>query len=42
MSEAGTQAGRGRYAREALSLWVDDAEDAELVEELRLPERTRA
>ena len=76
MSEAGTQAGRGRYrvvyeyddsgawtvdvpdvpgchtwgetlrqarryAREALSLWVDDAEDAELVEELRLPERTR-
>jgi len=28
------------HAREALSLWVDDAEDAELVEELRLPERT--
>lgn len=31
---------RGRV-REALSLWVDDADDAELVEEVRLPPSAR-
>jgi predicted RNase H-like HicB family nuclease len=30
-----------RRIREALSLWVDDAEDAELVEEIRLPSDAR-
>lgn len=31
-----------RRVREALSLWVDDAETAELVEDLRLPPETLA
>jgi len=30
-----------RRIREALSLWVDDAESADLVEEIRLPARVR-
>jgi predicted RNase H-like HicB family nuclease len=30
-----------RRIREALSLWVDDAESAELVDEIRLPARVR-
>ena len=30
-----------RRIREALSLWVDDADKAELVEEVRLPSRVR-
>jgi predicted RNase H-like HicB family nuclease len=31
-----------RRIREALSLWVDDAEQAELVEDIRLPARVRS
>jgi predicted RNase H-like HicB family nuclease len=31
-----------RRIREALSLWVDDAETAELIEEVRLPARVRS
>jgi len=31
-----------RRIREALSLWVDDAESAELLEEIRLPARVRS
>ena len=30
-----------RRVREALALWVDDADDAELVEEVRLPPEAR-
>lgn len=30
-----------RRVREALALWVDDADDAELVEEVRLPPKAR-
>jgi predicted RNase H-like HicB family nuclease len=30
-----------RRIREALSLWVDDAESAELIEDVRLPARVR-
>ena len=30
-----------RRVREALSLWVDDAESAELIEDIRLPARVR-
>lgn len=30
-----------RRIREALSLWVDDADTAELIEEVRLPRRVR-
>src|SRR6266567_4328224 len=31
-----------RRIREALSLWVDDADDAELTEEIRLPPQLKA
>jgi predicted RNase H-like HicB family nuclease len=30
-----------RRIREALSLWVDDAESADLIEDIRLPDRVR-